>query len=154
MGQTDVSMGAQYELAQGLEVSGAALNVNVSAAVIGVDGMDRGTQALQSGGRSLAGSTVTAVDGNDQAVEPQAIKRIDGVVDVCLAGILHLNDVAHAGTGRQRVGSHGFFGHDPGADLFLDSIGKLHALAAKKLDAVELRRIVRSEMTMPPSSSF
>ena len=51
-------------------MSGAALNVNVSAAVIGVDGMDRGTQALQRGGRSLAGSTVTAVDGNDQAVEP------------------------------------------------------------------------------------
>jgi hypothetical protein len=43
--------------------------------------MDRGTQALQRGGRSLAGSTVTAVDGNDQAIEPQAIKRIDGVVN-------------------------------------------------------------------------
>ena len=106
--------------------------------------MDRGTQALQRGGRSLAGSTVTAVDGNDQAIEPQAIKRIDGVVDVCLASVLHLDDVAHAGTGRQRVGSHGFLGHDPGADLFLDRIGKLHALAAKELDAVELRRIMRS----------
>ena len=65
MGQTDVSMGAQHELAQGLEVSGAALNVNVGAAVIGVDSVHRGTQALQRGGRSLAGSTVTAVDGND-----------------------------------------------------------------------------------------
>ena len=106
--------------------------------------MDRGAQALQRGGRGLAGSTVTAVDGNDQAIEPQAIKRIDGVVDVCLASVLHLDDVAHAGTGRQRVGSHGFLGHDPGADLFLDRIGKLHALAAKELDAVELRRIMRS----------
>ena len=125
-------------------MSGAALNVNVSAAVIGVDGMDRGTQALQRGGRSLARSTMAAVDGNDQAVEPQAIKRIDGMIDICLAGILHLDNVAHAGTGRQRVGSHGLLGHDPGADLFLDSIGKLHALATKELDAVELRRIVRS----------
>ena len=52
--------------------------------------------------------------------------------------------MAHAGTGRQRVGSHDFLGHDPGADLFLDRIGKLHALAAKELDAVELRRIMRS----------
>ena len=106
--------------------------------------MDRGTQALQRGGRSLARSTMAAVDGNDQAVEPQAIKRIDGVVDVRLASVLHLDDVAHAGTGRQCVGSHSFLGHDPGADLFLDRIGKLHALAAKELDAVELRRIVRS----------
>ena len=106
--------------------------------------MDRGTQALQRGGRSLAGSTVTAVDGNDQAVEPQAVERIDGVVDVCLASILHLDNVAHAGTGRQRIGSHGFLRHNPGADLFLDRVGKLHALAAKELDAVELRRIVRS----------
>ena len=144
MGQTDVSMGAQHELAQRLEVRRAALDIDVGAAVIGVDGMDRGTQALQRGGRSLAGSTVTAVDGNDQAIEPQAIKRIDGVVDVCLASVLHLDDVAHAGTGRQRVGSHDFLGHDPGADLFLDRIGKLHALAAKELDAVELRRIMRS----------
>ena len=144
VGQTDISMGAQHELAQGLEVRRAALNVNVGAAIIGVDGMDRSTQALQRGGRSLAGSTVTAVDGNDQAIEPQAIKRIDGVVDVCLASVLHLDDVAHAGTDRQRVGSHGFLGHDPGADLFLDSIRKLHALAAKELDAVELRRIMRS----------
>lgn len=87
---------------------------------------------------------MAAVDGNDQAVEPQAIKRIDGMIDICLAGILHLDNVAHAGTGRQRVGSHGLLGHDPGADLFLDSIGKLHALATKELDAVELRRIVRS----------
>ena len=66
------------------------------------------------------------------------------MVDICLAGVLHLDNVAHAGAGRQRVGSHGFLGHDPGADLFLDSIRKLHALAAKELDAVELRRIVRS----------
>ena len=66
------------------------------------------------------------------------------MVDVCLASVLHLDNVAHAGTGRQRVGSHGLLGHDPGADLFLDSIGKLHALAAKELDAVELRRIMRS----------
>ena len=144
MGQADIGMGAQHELAQGLEVRRAALNVNVGAAVIGVDGMDRGAQALQRGGRGLARSTVAAVDGNDQAVEPQAIKRIDGVVDVCLASVLHLNNVAHAGTGRQRVGSHGFLGHDPGADLFLDSIGKLHALATKELDAIELRRIMRS----------
>ena len=42
VGQTDVSMGAQHELAQGLEVRRAALNVNVSAAVIGVDGVHRG----------------------------------------------------------------------------------------------------------------
>ena len=42
VGQTDVSMGAQHELAQGLEVRRAALNVNVGAAVIGVDGMNRG----------------------------------------------------------------------------------------------------------------
>ena len=46
-------------------MSGAALNVNVGAAVIGVDGMDRGAQALQRSGRGLAGSTVAAVDGND-----------------------------------------------------------------------------------------
>ena len=144
VGQADVSMGAQHELAQGLKVSGAALDIDVGAAVIGVDGMDRGTQALQRGGRGLARGAMAAVDGNDQAIEPQAIERIDGVVDVCLASVLHLDDVAHAGTGRQRVGSHGFLGHDPGADLFLDSIGKLHALAAKELDAVELRRIMRS----------
>ena len=144
VGQADVSMGAQHELAQGLKVSGAALDIDVGAAVIGVDGMDRGTQALQRGGRSLAGSTVTAVNGNDQAIKSQAIKRIDGVVDVCLASVLHLNNVAHAGASRQRIGSHGFLGHDPGADLLLDSIGKLHTLAAKELDAVELRRIVRS----------
>lgn len=97
---------------------------------------------------------MTAVDGNDQAVESQAVKRIDGMIDICLASILHLDDVTHAGTGRQRVGSHGFLGHDPGADLFLDSIGKLHTLAAKELDAVELRRLCEAEMTMPPSSSF
>ncbi len=66
------------------------------------------------------------------------------MVDICLASILHLDNVAHAGAGRQRVGSHGFLGHDPGADLFLDRVGKLHALAAKELDAVELRRIMRS----------
>ena len=66
------------------------------------------------------------------------------MVDVCLASVLHLDNVAHAGTGRQRVGSHSFLGHDPGADLFLDSIRKLHAFAAKELDAVEFRRIVRS----------
>ena len=144
VGQADIGVGAQHELAQGLKVSGAALNVNVSATVIGVDGMDRGTQALQRGGRGLARGAMAAVDGNDQAIEPQTIKRIDGMVDVCLAGVLHLDDVTHAGTGRKRVGSHGLLGHDPGADLFLDSIGKLHALAAKELDAVELRRIVRS----------
>ena len=144
MGQADVGVGAQHELAQGLKMSGAALDVNVGAAVIGVDGMDRGAQALQCGGRGLAGSTVTAVDGNDQAIELKAVERADGMIDICLASILHLDDVAHTGTGRQRVGSHGLLGHDPGADLFLDSIGKLHALAAKELDAVELRRIVRS----------
>ena len=144
MSQTDVSMGAQHELAQGLKMGGAALDVDVGAAVIGVDGMDRGAQALQCGGRGLAGSTMAAVDGNDQAVEPQAIKRIDGVVNVCLASVLHLDDVAHAGASRQRVGSHGLLGHDPGANLLLDRIGKLHALAAKELDAVELRRIMRS----------
>ena len=144
VGQTDVGMGAQHELAQGLEVSGAALDVDVGAAVIGVDSVHRGAQALQRGGRGLARSTVTAVDGNDQTIEPQAIKRIDGMIDICLASVLHLDDVAHAGTGRQRVGSHGFLGHDPGADLFLDRIGKLHTLAAKEFDAVELRRIMRS----------
>ena len=63
--QTDIGMGTQHELAQGLEVSGAALDIDVGAAVIGVDGMDRGTQALQCGGRSLARSAVAAVDGND-----------------------------------------------------------------------------------------
>lgn len=125
-------------------MSGAALNVNVSATVIGVDGMDRGTQALQRGGRGLARSTMTAVDGNDQAIEPQAIKRIDGVVDVCLAGVFHLDDVAHAAPVGSVSGSHGLLGHDPGANLFLDRIGKLHTLAAKELDAVELRRIMRS----------
>ena len=144
MGQTDVSMGAQHELAQGLKVRGATLNVNVSAAVIGVDGMDRGAQALQRGGRGLAGSTVTAVDGNNQAVELKAVERADGMIDICLAGVLHLDDVTHTGAGRQRVGSHGLLGHDPGADLFLNRVGKLHALAAKELDAVELRRIMRS----------
>ncbi len=46
-------------------MGGAALNVDVGAAIIGVDGVHRGTQALQRGGRGLAGSTVTAVDGND-----------------------------------------------------------------------------------------
>ena len=106
--------------------------------------MDRGAQALQRGGRGLAGSTVTAVDGNNQAVELKAVERADGMIDICLAGVLHLDDVTHTGAGRQRVGSHGLLGHDPGADLFLDSIGKLHALAAKELDAVELRRIMRS----------
>ena len=75
MGQTDVSMGAQHELAQGLKVSRAALDVNVSAAVIGVDGMDRGAQALQCGGRGLARSAVTAVDGNNQAIELKAVER-------------------------------------------------------------------------------
>ena len=125
-------------------MGGAALDVNVGAAVIGVDGVDRGTQALQCGGRGLTRSTVAAVDGNNQAVELKAIERVDGVVDVCLTGILHLNDVTHTGAGRQRVGSHGLLGHDPGADLFLDRVGKLHTLAAKELDAVELRRIMRS----------
>ena len=144
MGQADVGVGAQHELAQGLKVRGAALNVNVSATVIGVDGMDRGAQALQRGGRGLAGGTVAAVDGNNQAIELKAVEGADSVVDVCLARVLHLDDVTHAGTGRQRIGSHGLLGHDPSADLFLDSIGKLHALAAKELDAVELRRIVRS----------
>ena len=144
MGQADIGVSAQHELAQGLKVRGAALDVNVGAAVIGVDGVDRGAQALQRGRRGLARSAVTAVDGNDQAVEPQAIKRIDGMVDICLAGVLHLDDVTHTGAGRQRVGSHGLLGHDPGADLFLNRVGELHALAAKELDAVELRRIVRS----------
>ena len=65
VGQADIGVGAQHELAQGLKVSGAALNVNVSAAVIGVDGMDRGAQALQRGRRGLARSAMTAVDGND-----------------------------------------------------------------------------------------
>lgn len=125
-------------------MSGAALDVNVGAAVVGVDGMDRGAQALQCGGRGLARSAVAAVDGNNQAVELKAVERVDGMIDICLAGVLHLDDVTHTGAGRQRVGSHGLLGHDPGADLFLDSIGKLHALAAKELDAVELRRIVRS----------
>ena len=59
-------------------------------------------------------------------------------------GILHLDDMTHTGAGRQRVGSHGLLGHHPGADLFLNRVGKLHALAAKELDAVELRRIMRS----------
>ena len=144
VGQTDVGMSAQHELAQRLEVRRAALDVDVGTAVVGVDGMDRGAQALQRGGRGLARGAMTAVDGNDQAVEPQAVERIDGVVDVCLASILHLDDVAHTGASRQRVGSHGLLGHDPGADLFLDGVGKLHALTAKELDAVELRRIVRS----------
>ena len=144
MGQADVGVGTQYELTQGLKMSGAALDVNVGAAVVGVDGMDRGAQALQCGGRGLARSAVAAVDGNNQAVKLKAIKRIDGMIYVCLASILHLNDVAHTGTGRQRIGSHGLLGHDPSADLFLDSIRKLHALAAKELNAVELRRIVRS----------
>ena len=144
MSQTDVGVGAQHELAQGLKMSGAALDVNVGAAVIGVDGMDRGAQALQCGGRGLARSAVAAVDGNNQAIELKAVERADGMIDICLAGVLHLDDVTHTGAGRQRVGSHGLLGHDPGADLFLDSIGKLHALAAKELDAVELRRIVRS----------
>ena len=144
VGQADVGMGAQHELAQGLKMGGAALDVNVGTAVIGVDGMDRGAQALKRGRRGLAGSTVTAVDGNDQAVELKAVEGADSVIDICLAGVLHLDDVAHTSTGRHRVGSHGLLGHDPGADLFLNSIGKLHALAAKELDAVELRRIVRS----------
>ena len=144
MGQADIGVGAQHELAQGLKVRGAALDVNVGAAVIGVDGMDRGAQALQRGGRGLARSAVTTVDGNNQAVELKAVERADGMIDIGLAGILHLDDMTHTGAGRQRVGSHGLLGHDPGADLFLDSIGKLHALAAKELDAVELRRIVRS----------
>ena len=106
--------------------------------------MDRGAQALQRGGRGLAGSTVAAVDGNNQAIEFKAVERADGMIDIGLAGVFHLDDMTHTGAGRQRVGSHGLLGHDPGADLFLDSIGKLHALAAKELDAVELRRIVRS----------
>ena len=144
MGKADIGVSAQHELAQGLKVRGATLNVNVSAAVIGVDGMDRGAQALQRGGRGLAGSTVTAVDGNNQAVELKAVERADGMIDICLAGVLHLDDVTHTGAGRQRVGSHGLLGHDPGADLFLNRVGKLHALAAKELDAVELRRIMRS----------
>ena len=66
------------------------------------------------------------------------------MIDIGLAGILHLDDVTHTGAGRQRVGSHGLLGHDPGADLFLNRVGKLHALTTKELDAVELRRIVRS----------
>ena len=139
VGQADIGVGAQHELAQGLKVSGAALNVNVGAAVIGVD-----AQALQRSGRGLAGSTVAAVDGNNQAIELKAVERADGMIDIGLAGVFHLDDVTHTGAGRQRVGSHGLLGHDPGADLFLDSIGKLHALAAKELDAVELRRIMRS----------
>ena len=142
--QADVGVGAQHELAQGLEVRGAALDIDVGTAVVGVDGMDRGAQALQRGGRGLARGAMTAVDGNNQAVEPQAVERFDGVVDVCLASILHLDDVAHTSASRQRVGSHGLLGHDPGADLFLDRVGKLHTLAAKELDAVELRRIMRS----------
>ena len=144
MGQTDVGVGAQHELAQRLKVSGAALDVNVGAAVIGIDGVDRGAQALQRGGRGLARSAVAAVDGNNQAVELKAVEGADSVVDVCLASVLHLDDVTHAGTGRQRIGSHGLLGHDPSADLFLDGVGKLHTLAAKELDAVELRRIMRS----------
>ena len=125
-------------------MGGAALDVDVGTAVVGVDGMDRGAQALERSRRRLAGSAVAAVNGNNQAVEPQAVERIDGVVDVCLASILHLDDVAHTGASRQRVGSHGLLGHDPSADLLLDGVGKLHALAAKELDAVELRRIMRS----------
>ena len=144
VGKADIGVGAQHELAQGLKVRGAALDVNVSAAVIGVDGMDRSAQALERGRRGLARSAVAAVDGNNQAVELKAVERADGMIDIVLAGILHLDDVTHTGAGRQRVGSHGLLGHDPGADLFLNRIGKLHALAAKELDAVELGRIVRS----------
>ena len=87
---------------------------------------------------------MAAVDGNNQTVEFKTVEGADSVVDICLASVLHLDDVTHTGTGRQRIGSHGLLGHDPSADLFLDSIGKLHALAAKELDAVELRRIMRS----------
>ena len=65
VGQADIGVGAQHELAQGLKVSGAALDIDVGAAVIGVDGMDRGTQALQRGGRGLARGAMAAVDGND-----------------------------------------------------------------------------------------
>ena len=65
MGQADIGVGAQHELAQGLKVRGAALDVNVGAAVIGVDGMDRGAQALQRGRRGLTRSAMAAVDGND-----------------------------------------------------------------------------------------
>ena len=124
-------------------MSGAALDIDVGATVVGIDGVDRSAQTLKRGRRGLAGSTVTAVNGNDQAVELKAVEGADSVVDVCLASILHLDDVPHR-AGRQRVGSHGLLGHDPGADLFLNGIGKLHALAAKELDAVKLRRIVRS----------
>ncbi|MFR7798627.1 MAG: hypothetical protein ACLU37_11490 [Collinsella sp.] len=50
MGQADIGVGAQHELAQGLKVSGAALNVNVGATIIGVDGMDRGTRRCSAAG--------------------------------------------------------------------------------------------------------
>ena len=141
--KAEVGTRARHELAKRLQMRGAALHVDVATVVVGVDGMHRGTQTLERHRRGRARSAVTAVDGHHEPLERHAVERLDRMVDIALAGVLHLDDMTHALTGRELIGGERLVGHDPSRDLLLERVGELHALGREELDAVELGRIVR-----------
>ena len=130
--------------AQGLQVRGAALDVDVRAAVIVIDDGDVGTQTAQRLGAGHAGCAVARIKRHLQALEVDALllHALHRVLDVQLASVFDGHCHANLVTIRQLVGSCAAARHK-GLDLVLDGVGQLEALAVEDLDAVVLRRVVR-----------
>ena len=142
----DAHVGAAlgHQRAQGLQVRGAALHVDVGAAEVLVDDGDLGTKATQRLGAGHARRAVPHVERHLQALKVDALlgHGVNGVLDVQLARVVHGHGHAHLVAVRQLVSRRAAAGHER-LDLVLHGVGQLEALAVEDLDAVVLRRVVR-----------
>ena len=155
----DVRTAFAHELGKRLEMGGTAVHVDIGAVEVLVDRDDLGAQAAESLSARERRGAVPRVERDAHAREVDALRAhaLNRVLDVDFAGLVNGKGNAHLIAGKHRGGVLAFrtlLGASGSAleaalldellDLVFHLVGKLVALGVEKLDAVVLRRVMRS----------
>ncbi len=139
-GDADVGVLVEHRLLQALQVSGAAVLVDVEPIWLHAQHADVRTELTEDAGRDLVGRTVGAIQ-HDLHPSEAGTGRYAALaeLDVATGRIVDARDLANP----RRV-DHGHRSIEQLLDHGLELIGQLGAGAGKELDAVVVVRIVRS----------
>ena len=144
MGDAHMGAGLAHQLAQGLQVGGTALHVDVGAAIILVDHHDLGTQTTQRLGARNGCGTMGHIqcDTPGREIDALAAHAVDRMLDINLYRIVDGHDGSHRVTAGKLVGGDAAIAHE-GLDAMLQVDGELVALPVEEFDPVVLRGVMR-----------
>ena len=155
----DVRAAFAHKLGKRLEMGGTAVHVDIGAVEVLVDRDDLRTQAAEGLSARERRGTVPRIERDAHAREVKALREhaLNRMLDVDLAGLVNGKGNAHLVARKHRGGVLAFralFGSssstleaallDELLDLVFHLVGELIALGVEELDAVVLRRVMRS----------